>query len=169
MGGLIALEIWRHCQNAVSALVLTGSRANAEAPEGLQRRREVAAMVRQRGVEPLIDSMVPRLFSPNATEELTAQYRAIACDCDAEGVAAASLALGTRSDCTPVLQTIDVPTLLIYGRDDVITPPQLGEELHQQIRGSRLEILPGAGHMAPMERPQAFAALVRDFIRTTAD
>lgn len=168
MGGLIALEIYRHCPHAVGGLVLTGSRANAETPEGMERRREAAAMVRERGVEALLDSMAPRLFSREATDEVKGRFRAIACECGAEGVAAGSLALGGRANCTSVLETIGVPTLLIYGRDDVITPPELGEEMHRQIRGSRLEVVPGAGHMAPMERPEVFAALIRDFLRTTA-
>jgi len=82
-----------------------------------------------------------------------------------DGVVGALEALLGRPDSTPTLSTITVPTLVIVGDEDVITPPKEARAMHQQIHGSRLEVVAGAGHLSNLERPAAFNAVLAEFIQ----
>jgi pimeloyl-ACP methyl ester carboxylesterase len=82
----------------------------------------------------------------------------------AEGIIGATEAMLARPDSTPTLETITVPTLVIVGEDDRITPPDVAESMHRAIRGSRLERLRHAGHLSSLERPAAFNGVVAEFL-----
>jgi pimeloyl-ACP methyl ester carboxylesterase len=69
-----------------------------------------------------------------------------------------------RPDSTPILPTIDVPTLIIVGDEDVATPPKEARAMHELISGSRLEILEGAGHLSNVERAAAFNHVTSEFL-----
>ena len=81
-----------------------------------------------------------------------------------EGVVGALEAMMDRPDSTPTLATIDVPTLIIVGAEDVLTPPKEARAMHERIAGSRLEILAGAGHVSNVERPAAFNHVASEFL-----
>jgi 3-oxoadipate enol-lactonase len=81
-----------------------------------------------------------------------------------KGVAAALEALRSRTDFTPTLPSFDVPTLIVVGEQDVITPPAGAKAMHAAIRGSVLEEIPGAGHVPPLEQPVAFGRVLRRFL-----
>jgi pimeloyl-ACP methyl ester carboxylesterase len=81
-----------------------------------------------------------------------------------DGVIGALEAMMARPDSAPTLATIDVPTLVIVGDEDVITPPKEARAMHEAIHGSRLEVLAGAGHLSNVERPAAFTAVVSEFL-----
>jgi non-heme chloroperoxidase len=79
-----------------------------------------------------------------------------------ETIAGALRALMSRPDSSPILSSIHCPTLIMVGEEDVITPPELSEEMHRAILGSELEVIRQAGHLSNLEQPEAFnAALVR--------
>jgi len=80
------------------------------------------------------------------------------------GVIGALEAMIERPDSTPTLGTIDVPTLIVVGDEDVLTPPKDGRTLHAAISGSRIEILKEAGHLSNVERPASFNTVVSEFI-----
>ncbi|MEO5566903.1 MAG: alpha/beta fold hydrolase, partial [Gemmatimonadaceae bacterium] len=73
-------------------------------------------------------------------------------------------AMRERPDSTEMLKEIDVPTLVVVGEEDTITPVKESRAMHEAIRGSRLEIVPGAGHLSNLERPAAFNAGLSDFV-----
>jgi 3-oxoadipate enol-lactonase len=81
-----------------------------------------------------------------------------------EGIIGALQAMRARPDSTPLLAEIDVPCLVVVGDEDVITPVRESRAMHAAIRGSRLEIIPGAGHLSNLERPAAFNAALSDFV-----
>ena len=81
-----------------------------------------------------------------------------------EGIIGALQALMTRPDSTPTCATIDVPTLLVVGDEDVITPPKDMRSMRESIAGSRLEVLQGAGHLSNAERPAAFNTVLSEFL-----
>jgi len=72
--------------------------------------------------------------------------------------------LKTRPDSTPLLGGIHVPTLVMVGEEDTLTPPAMSEQMHQAISGSTLVTIPGAGHLANLERPRAFNAALASFL-----
>jgi pimeloyl-ACP methyl ester carboxylesterase len=81
-----------------------------------------------------------------------------------EGVAAALRAMAGRADSRPTLAIIDVPTLIIVGEDDVLTPVIEAQTMHESIAGSRLVVVPGAGHLSPVEQPRLFAEALHKFL-----
>ncbi|HPV74767.1 MAG TPA: alpha/beta hydrolase [Gemmatimonadaceae bacterium] len=81
-----------------------------------------------------------------------------------DGVVGALEALRDRPDSTATLETIDVPTLIVVGEDDVLTPPGEAMLLHAGIRGSTLEVIAGAGHVANVERPAAVNHVITEFL-----
>ena len=79
-------------------------------------------------------------------------------------IVGASEAMMNRADATSSLATIDVPTLIVAGEEDVLTPPRESQAMHAAISGSRLEIIPAAGHVSNIERPAAFNHVVSEFL-----
>ena len=81
-----------------------------------------------------------------------------------ESIAGALRVMMTRPDSTPLLATIHVPTLIVVGEEDTVTPPTLSREMHQAISGSRLVTIPKAGHLSNLEQPDAFNSALTQFL-----
>jgi pimeloyl-ACP methyl ester carboxylesterase len=84
------------------------------------------------------------------------------------GIVGALDAMMTRPDSTPSLATIDVPTLIIVGEEDTLTPPTEAHAIHEKIRGSRLEVIAESGHISNLERPAAFTHVLCEFVEGVA-
>lgn len=82
-----------------------------------------------------------------------------------EGAVGAANALATRPDANPVLPTIRVPTLIVAGVEDNVTPTKLQMKMNAAVPGSRLVVIPGAGHAATFEKEDAMNAALRDWLR----
>lgn len=166
MGGIIALDVFRRRPELVRALGLIDTRANAESPEGKQRRESVAETALNEGTRAVVDAMLPNAFSPKFDPDLRDRWYRVMCATPPEGVAAASRALGGRLDSFPLLPQIDVPTLVVVGADDAITPVDTLREIHQKIPGARFEVISGAGHVPPVETPEEFVRILRSFLNS---
>jgi pimeloyl-ACP methyl ester carboxylesterase len=81
-----------------------------------------------------------------------------------EGAAAALRGMAARSDQTYFLPNIIAPTLILVGSEDQLTPPEDSEIMRREIRGSRLEIIPGAAHVSNIERPAEFNRSLKEFL-----
>jgi pimeloyl-ACP methyl ester carboxylesterase len=90
--------------------------------------------------------------------------RALALANPAEAIAGALRALMTRPDSTPLLRSIRCPTLVLVGAEDTITPPELSEQMHRAIPGSRLVTIEKAGHLSSLEQPAAFNSALAAFL-----
>jgi pimeloyl-ACP methyl ester carboxylesterase len=171
MGGYVALALWRRHADRVGALVLSDTRAGADDEAGRARRREMAALARTSGSAAVTDAMIPGMLGKTTrarTPDVERQLRMMGEAADAEGLAAALEAMMARPDSTPTLETIDVPTLVIVGDEDALTPPKQAEVLADGIRGARLEIIAGAGHVPCLERPAAFNLVLGEFVAQLA-
>ena len=166
MGGYIAFEMFRLAPRRIRALVLVDTRAAADTEEAARAREIKAHSALQGGASDIADDMVPRLFGSSAPVSLRARYRAVIAASDPAGIAWTLRALARRTDSTPTLAVIRIPTLIIVGAEDQITPPAEARAMHGAIRGARLEILPGAGHMSPAEQPHLFSAALNSFLDT---
>jgi 3-oxoadipate enol-lactonase len=93
--------------------------------------------------------------------------RAMMAAAPVEGVIGALEAMMARPDSTPTLATIDVPTLILVGAEDALTPPTEAESMHERIRGSRLEVIAQAGHVCNLERPAAVNHILNEFVGLT--
>ena len=171
MGGYIALAFWRRHAAHVRALVLADTRAGADDAAARARRLELAALARERGAEAVADAMLPGMAGKSTRErqpELMAALRAMLASAPVDGIVGALQAMMERPDSTPTLATITVPTLVIVGDEDVLTPPAEAERLHAGIAGSRLAVIPGAGHVSNLERPSAFTAVTCELLESLA-
>jgi pimeloyl-ACP methyl ester carboxylesterase len=164
MGGYIAFALLRRHRERVDALILADTRSQPDTDDGRRAREENARLAEQRGAGAIADQMLPKLLAPSASEQLRAQVRRIIEANDGAGIAAALRAMAARPDSTPLLATIAVPTLVVVGAEDGITPPSDARAMHTAIAGSRLAELPGAGHLSNLEASGAFNAAVDDLL-----
>jgi pimeloyl-ACP methyl ester carboxylesterase len=169
MGGYIAFALWRRSPERVRALVLADTRAGADAPDTRERRHELIALARTQGAAAVADRQIVGLLGKttrSSRSDLETHARAMAETATVDGIVGALAALLARPDSTPTLATITVPTLVIVGDEDVITPPKESRALREQIRDCRLEVLSAAGHLSNLEQPAAFNTVLRKFLDT---
>lgn len=167
MGGYVAFEFFRRFPQRVRALVLADTRPQADDDDGKRTREENARKVLREGMRPLVDSMLPKLLSastresrPDVVERVSAMMLAVR----PEGAASALRGMAVRRDQTELLSRIDVPTLVIVGTEDAITPPSDAEAMAVKIEGSRLVRVEGAAHLSNVERPEEFNRALVDFV-----
>jgi 3-oxoadipate enol-lactonase len=165
MGGYLALELWRQSSERIRALVLSDTRAAPDTPEGKDARDDTIRLLGEAGFKPFWEDLEPKLFGAGTDRDLVARARAIADEQPITGLVAALEALRDRPDSRPTLVTIDVPVLVVVGEEDALTPPSEAEAMVEELPNARLVPIPGAGHLAPLERPGEFDAEVIGFLQ----
>ncbi|TMB61978.1 MAG: alpha/beta fold hydrolase [Chloroflexi bacterium] len=162
MGGYVAFALWRQHRKRIERLALIDTKAEADTAEAAQNRHRLATTIREHGVEALLKTPPKWLRddSPHwpALKELIRKQ-------NKEAVAQASIAMAGRADSTKDLATIDVPTAVIVGEVDAITPLANAKTIHEGIKASTLAVIPDAGHIANIEAPEAFEKAIRDWLR----
>lgn len=167
MGGYVAFAILHHAARYVQGLILADTRAQADTPEGVEGRTRMLQLVQHKGPSAVADEMVPKLLGETTRKTRPAvveQVRSLALASSAEAIAGAVRALMTRPDSTPLLSTIHVPTLIVVGDEDTLTPPAAAEDLHRGIAGAELVRIPQAGHLSNLEQPELFTAALAAFL-----
>ena len=166
MGGYVALEIMRRAPERVSRLALLDTNARADDPAATERRR--AAMDKARGgdFDGVLEDLIPLLFHPDAVAESTlgATFRDMGRAVGPDAFGRQMTAIMGRPDSRPDLPAITVPTLVLCGRQDALSPPDWHREMADAIGGAELVILEDCGHMAPMEKPQETTAALRRWL-----
>jgi pimeloyl-ACP methyl ester carboxylesterase len=167
MGGYVAFAFWRRHRDRVRALALLDTRAGADTDEARAKRRDMIALAHAKGSGAIADAMITGMVGKSTREKspetVDAVHRMLE-SAPVDGIVGALDALMTRPDSTPTLATIDVPTLIVVGDEDVLTPPSEARALHAGIRGSHLEIIAGAGHVANLERPATVNHFLTEFL-----
>lgn len=172
LGGYITLAFWRRHRDRVRALVLADTRATADDGKARQKRRDTIAAAHEKGArEVAVGSMEGLLGKTTRARggEPVALAQSILEEARVEGVAGASEAMMNRPDSTPDLAGISVPTLVVVGNEDALTPVQDSRAMAEAIPGARLEIIQEAGHLSNLERPAAFNLLLREFVSSLTD
>lgn len=167
MGGYIAFAFARKYPQRLSRLILCDTRAVGDDPAAKKKRRESADRVLAAGVGGLVEDMLPRLFHPLTLERHprdVEQIKQVMMDANPHGVAAALQGMAERPDSTALLKKIRVPTLVIVGEKDLISPAKEMREIADGISGARFVKVAEAGHMAPLECPQVVNAELRAFV-----
>jgi len=166
MGGYAALAMVRRHPDRIRALVLADTRAGADSPEAKANRAAQAEKVRRDGAAAIADAVLPKLLgdtSHRERPELVARVRRIIEANPRRGITDALAGLAARADSTPILREIRVPTLVVVGEEDAITPLADAEALQRGIAGSRLAVIPRAGHLSSLENPDEFNRQLRAF------
>jgi YbgC/YbaW family acyl-CoA thioester hydrolase len=169
MGGYVALELMRRHRAMVRALVLTNTRAEADTPEGRESRDEMIGLVEAKGSEALADVMLPKLLSPSslsAMPQVVEHVRTMVSGSPDAGVIGALRAMKERPDSTEFLQEIDVPTLVVTGREDQLIPVEHSRTMAEAITGAMYTVIPEAGHLTPMEQPIATSRVIGEFLES---
>ena len=168
MGGYVAFELWRQFPSRVRALGLFSTRAGADTPEQRAGRQRLAEQVRREGVEPVIQTIMPKLLGKATLASQPMVVEAVQWLILANkpnGVADALLAMEARQDSTPLLPSISVPTLLLAGDEDTIVSSEDWEAMKQAIPHAKLERLDKAGHLLNLEQPAEFLGAFRRFLK----
>ena len=164
MGGYICFAIARLAAERMRGLILLDTRETADTEEARKGRYESIEKVNQEGVKPIIDAMLPKMLTPAAPREMKDRVREIMTSSTPDGVIAALGAMATRPDSTPLLPKINVPTLIVVGEQDTITPPADAERMAAAIRGAQLVKVPGAAHLANYEKADEVNRAVAGFV-----
>jgi 3-oxoadipate enol-lactonase len=168
MGGYVALAFRRAFPERVGALVLADTRSQADTEDARRTREETARRALSEGMEPVTSAMLPKLLSEETRlrrPETVERVRQMLLAAKPEGAAAALRGMALRRDQTDLLREIEAPTLIVVGREDVVTPPADAEAMRDKIEGSRLVRIEGAGHLSNVERPEEFNLALVDFLR----
>lgn len=167
MGGYIAFAFLRRHGDRVRALVLADTKAEADPPEGLEKRTNQQAQVRAEGTAGLIEGLSGALLGEATREKkpdvVEATKKLMAANPPA-GFIGGLEGMKGRPDSTGDLASINVPTLVIVGENDAVTPPEAARKLHEHIGGSRLVVIPEAGHLSNLEAPEAFTGALAEFL-----
>jgi len=164
MGGYIVFALLRRHRARIERLILADTRAGADSDEAKQGREKNARLAEAQGAGAIAEQMLLKLLSASAPAAFRDEVRKIIEANDRAGLAAALRAMAARPDSTPLLATIGVPTLIIVGGEDELTPPSESRAMHAAIVGSQLVELAGVGHLSNVEAPDALRAAIEELM-----
>jgi 3-oxoadipate enol-lactonase len=169
MGGYVIFEFLRGWRHRVRGVVLVDTRAEADGAEARRARDAAAATAREGGAAAIAESMLPKLLAPGTAErapELAERLHRMMAATPVAGIVGALAAMRDRRDSTDLLPALaGLPVLVMVGEQDVLTPPDSARRLAAGIPHARLVVVPGAGHVTPVERPAETSAALLEFLR----
>jgi pimeloyl-ACP methyl ester carboxylesterase len=167
MGGYVAFRVAARHRRRLSGLILIDTRAAADTPEGAGRRRAAVAAIHGGGRDAFLDTFLPLLVGPAARDrrpELMEQLRSIAARIPDHVLTGCLEGMATRPDSRDLLAGLDLPTLVIVGAQDPVTPPDEARALALALpRGELLEV-PDAGHTPTLEQPKIVGEAIAGFL-----
>ncbi len=167
MGGYIVFAMFRHAARYFQGMILADTRVQADTPEGVEGRKRMIQLVREKGACAAADEMLPRLVGDStraARPEVANRVRDLILSNQTDTIVGAITALMNRPDATALLPTIQCPTLVVVGDEDGLTPRAFSEDIQRGIPGAELVVVPQAGHMSNMEQPAAFNLALARFL-----
>jgi pimeloyl-ACP methyl ester carboxylesterase len=171
MGGYAAFAFVRRHPQRLAGLVLQDTRPGADTEEARKGRAALAAKVLAEGASAAAEALLPKLVGETSRRErpdLVARVRDAILAASPPGIASALDGLARRADSRETLPTIAVPTLVLVGAEDVLTPPAEAITMAAAIARARLDVIPRAGHLANLENPDAVNATLRAFLERRA-
>jgi pimeloyl-ACP methyl ester carboxylesterase len=167
LGGYVAFALLRLAARYVQGLIFADTRPQADTPEGVAARVRMLQLVQEKGPSAVADEMIPKLLGQTtrrAGPTVEDHVRSLVLANSTDAIVGAIRALMSRPDSTPLLASIHVPTLIVVGEEDTVTPPALSEEMNKAIAGSQLVRIPHAGHLSNLEQPESFNAALAAFL-----
>ena len=165
MGGYCALEIVARAPERVMALGLVDTSARPDTPEGRANREKQIARAPAE-LAAIVEELLPKWVHPSRLDDHAVAdiVRAMARDVGADAFARQQRAIMSRADSRPRLAAIRCPTAVVCGREDVLLPLEVHEEMARGIPGAKLHVIEACGHLAPLERPAGVAAALRELL-----
>ncbi len=169
MGGYVALAFERLFPRIANGLILSNTRSGSDT-DGGKKREETAKRVEKHGHEFLIQTLLPKLLSPETTREkpeIVKKVEEMIKNASSMGVIQASLGMGKRLDHTPMLEEINIPVLITVGVDDQLTPLKDHQIMENRLRDAELFIIPDSGHLSVIENPYYYAKILNNYLDST--
>ena len=167
IGGYALFECWRRSAERISGLVLCNTKASPDSAEAREARLRAAVDVLEKGVGPFVESMLPKLLgntTRSSRPDLVDGVRAMALKMSPQDVSQVQRGMAERPDSIATLKTIGVPTLIVAGAEDGLTPMADAEIMKANIPNSWVTVIQKAGHYAPWEKPDEVGTLLRQFL-----
>lgn len=168
LGGYAALALYALAPERVAGLILADTRSEADMPEQVRQRAQTADRLLTEGPGVLTER-VSQLFGASTRQEHPDWVATLQDQVSRErgkGLAELTLAMGRRPDRTPLLSAIRCPVLVVCGAEDTVSPPAGMERMAAAIPGAAFHVIPRAGHLSPLEQPEAFNRLAGAFLRS---
>ena len=166
MGGYVAFEIFRRAPGRVDRLALIDTQATPDAPESTARRLALLEQTNRGRFHSVQRALLPQLVHRRHINDaaIVEPMMEMAAEVGVEGFRREQKAIMARADNRPLLVKIDVPTVVIVGRQDQVTPLPRSEEMAADIAPSRLEVIEECGHMSLLEKPAEVTAALRSWL-----
>ena len=143
------------------------TRAEADSADGRRARDTLIGKVREQGAIAAAEAMLPRFFTPQVSPEIIERVRTSILQAPVSGLVGALSAMRERPDSTPLLESLTgIPTLVLVGAEDMITPPAIAQAMAAAIPGARLMEIPGAGHLPCLEQPVPTTRAILKFLQS---
>jgi pimeloyl-ACP methyl ester carboxylesterase len=170
MGGYIALALWRKIPHRIGHLILADTKATPDTPEARARRQAQAKQVQASGPQSISDGMLDALMTAEHRNGIIGmEVRRMIESTQVSGIVNALHALAERPDSTATLAAIKVPTLVVVGAEDKLSPLSDAQYMIDRLpHAAPLVVIPNAGHMSPLENPDAFNLAMSDFLHLKA-
>jgi pimeloyl-ACP methyl ester carboxylesterase len=168
MGGHVSFEIMRQAPERVVKLALLDTSARADTPEQVAQRRALVAQARTGTFGSLVEQLMGVLLHPTHQNNVALRevILRMSLTVGIDGFARQQEAIIARIDSRPSLAAISVPTLVLVGDSDLLTPPDRAEEIAAAIRGARLVVVAECGHGSTLEQPDAVNQALTEWINT---
>jgi pimeloyl-ACP methyl ester carboxylesterase len=166
MGGYVVLEVLRRAPERVERVALLDTSARPESPQQTTKRRAMLDLVEQQGLEAALERLWPTEVAPSRVDDvlLHDRFLAMGLRCGADVLARQTAAIMARADSRPDLARLDLPLLVLCGRDDAVTPLDGNQEIAALAPQARLVVLEDCGHLSTWEHPDAVSAALREWL-----
>jgi pimeloyl-ACP methyl ester carboxylesterase len=156
MGGYVAFEILRQAGHRVNKLALVSTSARADTAERIEEREQLIDRAEAGDYESMVDELIPRVLHPSRADDhtLIGAIREMALRIGYEAFVRQLRVIISRPDSRVDLAGVSCPTIVVVGREDVLTPPELSKEMADGIMDSELVLIDECNHYTPMERPE---------------
>ncbi|HEY0030202.1 MAG TPA: alpha/beta fold hydrolase [Bacteroidia bacterium] len=171
MGGYIALNAINRFSDRFEGLILCDTQCIADSPEGKQKRYKTIEHIQAGGLNDFAEGFVKNVFYKESFNDKAAVIEKIKCtilSTSLESITGTLVALAEREATCTSFDAISVPTLIICGREDVVTPPVQSEHLQSGIKNSWLQIIDRAGHLSNLEQPEEFNKHLQHYLSSFA-
>lgn len=167
MGGYISMAIARQAPERVLSMTLVATSARVDTDELTAKRRELVDLALQGQFESVLDTLIPRFVGESNLDDdrLKERVKDMARRIGPNAFAVQQHAIMHRPDSRPSLRAMPMPSLVICGDEDVLTPPHLSEEIAELLPNSAFELIKSCGHLATMEAAAEVAFLMSSFLR----
>ena len=167
MGGYIIFELFRRHPHRVRGAILCNTKATADTPEAKRGRDALASKAQREGAPAVAAELVPKVLARETQQQRGDVVREVTEMIERQpvaGIVGALHALRERPDSTPLLDRIQIPVLVVAGDDDQIAPAVGMKEMAEKIAGAEFVLIPSAGHLAPLEQPDAVNHAITRFL-----